>query len=92
MKKIAIFTIAIFIGAVKSNSQITKKNWMVGGSGRLASQKETLNSSEAKGFTIELSPNVGYFFIDKFAGVSEPDWPLTRLNIVEQLVKPQHWG
>jgi len=41
---------------------------MVGGNGRLESQKRTLNYFDAKGFNIDLSPNVGYFFIDKFAG------------------------
>lgn len=51
-----------------SNGQVTKKNWMVGGSGRLESQKETLNSSEVKIFNVALSPSIGYFFIDKFAG------------------------
>ena len=68
MKKIILFfiTTGIFINNV--NSQITKGNWMVGGSGLFSSQTEKLGTLTAKGLYIKLSPNIGYFFIDKFAG------------------------
>ncbi len=68
MKKILFLTFFISVFSFISNGQITKNNWLVGGNGRLSSQKQTLNSSDIKGFNIDLSPNVGYFFIDKFAG------------------------
>lgn len=68
MKQIVFLKIFILFLAVNSNGQITKKNWIVGGSGRLAFQKQTLNGSEAKGTNISVLPTAGYFFIDKFAG------------------------
>jgi hypothetical protein len=68
MKKILLLTIFISTLFFISNGQITKNNWLVGGNGRLALQEQTLNSSDVKGFNINLSPNVGYFFIDKLAG------------------------
>lgn len=46
-----------------SFSQITKNNWLVGGSGEFSKIKvhdETTNY-------LQLSPNIGYFFFDKFA-------------------------
>jgi hypothetical protein len=65
----AFFIILIScLGISNANSQITKNNWMIGGNGRLSFQKETLNSSDAKGFNIQLSPSVGYFFVDNFSG------------------------
>ena len=56
----------LFANAV--NSQITKNNWLVGGNGRFSSQIEDLNGIDVRGLTIGVSPIVGYFFIDKFAG------------------------
>jgi hypothetical protein len=68
MKKFILLLLPACISFNIANSQITKNNWLVGGTGRLSFQKETLNSSDVKGFKIDLSPNVGYFFVDKFAG------------------------
>ncbi|MFK5108799.1 hypothetical protein ACI394_30215, partial [Klebsiella pneumoniae] len=54
-----------------SNAQITKGNWLVGGSGSLRSIN-TSNSSpgistSSKRLDIIISPSIGYFIIDKFA-------------------------
>lgn len=67
MKKITILSVAILLFAITANSQITKGNWLVGGNGRFSSQIETLNGAKVNGFLIGLTPNIGYFFIDKFA-------------------------
>lgn len=47
-----------------SNAQISQNNWMVGGS-------FAFTSSEAMDITTKttlFSPNIGYFFVDRFAG------------------------
>jgi hypothetical protein len=66
-----IFLLLIF--SITVNSQITKGNWMVGGSGNLSSYKaesysiSTDNKSVLTGKSVYLSPTIGYFVIDKLA-------------------------
>jgi len=51
-------------------AQITKRNWLVGGEGNFSTSKSKFSngneSDRASQFVI--SPNIGYFFADKFAG------------------------
>lgn len=68
MKKVSILIIAANFIINNVTSQITKGNWMVGGNALFASQSQNLGTINAKGINIKLSPNIGYFFIDKFAG------------------------
>lgn len=68
MKYFILSTAFILIIVFTANSQITKGNWMVGGNGVFASQTQNLGSINPKGINIKLSPNIGYFFIDKFSG------------------------
>ena len=68
MKKFYFFALAYFFCCITINGQITKKNWLVGGNGSLSSQIEDLNGTEVRGIDIKISPAIGYFFIDKFAG------------------------
>lgn len=65
MKKILI--IATFFFTMASNAQITKGYWMMGGSGSFGNYKTTIggSSNESTGFGI--SPDIGYFVIDKLA-------------------------
>jgi hypothetical protein len=56
----------------QANCQITKGNWMVGGNARIETQQEKLNQSDITSWAIKLSPDIGYFFIDKFAGGLKP--------------------
>ena len=59
-----------------ANAQITKGNWMVGGSGNFSStvaesKSSNFPTSESKGMSVNLSPTFGYFVADKLAlGVS----------------------
>jgi len=66
MKSINIIALLLF-SAVIAKSQITKRNWLVGGNAALA---HTSNNSSAssiyKNTTISISPNIGYFAWDKF--------------------------
>lgn len=54
-----------------SFGQLTKGHWLVGGSGRFYTYKEdlttSLGTSNGKYTQIAISPNIGYFFADKFA-------------------------
>ena len=68
MKQIIILSFTLLFLLGYTNSQVTKGNWLVGGSGRFASQLEHLNGSEVKGLNIQVSTNLGYFPLDKFAG------------------------
>lgn len=71
MKTIKLFISATILFTITVNSQITKGNWLVGGTGNLSSYESKYfnNNVEVtnKGFGANLSPNVGYFFADKFA-------------------------
>jgi len=68
MKKLAVlFLFSVFI--IKSHSQITKGNWLVGGS--MAYSKENSSRNDVvnrKERTIDVSGNVGYFIVPKLTG------------------------
>lgn len=69
MKKIILSL--LFASLLKiSSAQVTKHNWLIGGTGFFSST--TSNSSVAivrdRYTRINLSPNIAYFFADKFAG------------------------
>lgn len=65
-----LFTLLFFKSF--SYSQITKNNWLVGGSGNFKSTKTEKLSDGTKAYDdriiLTISPNVGYFFYDKLAG------------------------
>lgn len=64
-------TIAILLFAFTANAQITKGNWIVGGTGNFTSyeNKSTQDGTDisSKGIAISILPNAGYFFINKLA-------------------------
>lgn len=75
MKSIKLFFTAILFCSITTNAQITKGNWMVGGNGNLSSyETKYINNGSGvinKGVGINISPNLGYFFSNKFvAGLS----------------------
>ncbi len=80
MKKVLLLVVFMSALALTSNSQITKKNWLVGGSGKISSSKQTILSTEVKGLNVALSPNVGYFFIDKLAGGIRAQLAINRVE------------
>ncbi|MDP2089900.1 MAG: hypothetical protein Q8J84_10930 [Flavobacteriaceae bacterium] len=77
MKTILFFTITVFFITINTYSQLDKKTWLVGVTGSFDSYKreqsyisqQTNNHviTEHDFKVIELSPKVGYFFIDKLA-------------------------
>ena len=73
MKRLTIlFLLLIFL--TKAYSQITKGNWLVGGSGTVSRQQEKLIGSEVKSTNIQLSPDLGYFIFDKFSVGLRPNF------------------
>ena len=71
-----IFALALF-SFLTSNAQITKGNWMVGGSGNFYSAQLKDNNNSTNSIGLELRPNLGYFLYDKIAvGIS----PLLAYN------------
>lgn len=80
MKTIKLFFIASILLTISANSQITKGNWMVGGSGSLTSYKSefTSNRSDEKSLTtgkgLLLTPTIGHFIIDKMAFGLSPNY------------------
>ena len=69
MKKFKLFFIITLFYCFSTNAQITKGNWMVGGSGNFTSYKSTLQNNNTEitqtGNAFQLSPNLGYFIVDK---------------------------
>lgn len=80
MKKVLLLAVFVSALALISNSQITKNNWLVGGSGKISSSKQIIYSTEVKGLNVALSPNVGYFFIDKLAGGIRAQLAINRVE------------
>ena len=65
MKINKILVVATLFLAIISNAQISKGNWMMGGSGSLGNYNTKSSGVEDKGTYLNLYPNVGYFLIDK---------------------------
>ena len=70
MKKTILFLLypLFFISA---KAQLTKGNWMVGGSASFVTNKSNGTTTNTVSFTqnsLNINPGIGYFFINKFAG------------------------
>jgi hypothetical protein len=70
MKTIKLFFLATLLFSGLANAQITKGNWMVGGTGSFSSEnvKDTNGNTLASGNGFRINPDIGFFFIDKLAG------------------------
>ena len=65
MKKVLFVTLLMgSVSAAFSQANINKGDWMLGGDAGFSSQKQ----GDYKTTNLSLAPNVGYFFIDNFAG------------------------
>lgn len=69
MKTIRLFFFASLFLSGLGNAQITKGNWMVGGSGSFISEKRysTIDDFSSKMNRYNLDTGIGYFFINKLA-------------------------
>lgn len=82
MKKALISLFVIFIVNLNARAQLEKGNWLVGGNASFASSKgtyayETYNGN-SKTIDLNISPNIGYFFTDKFAAGLKPGFSLNK--------------
>jgi hypothetical protein len=71
MKKIPLLIWAtLIVNALSAQdfNYIKKNNWMVGGRAMWSSQTQDIDPYEIKRSSFGISPDVGYFFMDKFAG------------------------
>lgn len=72
MKPKLIMIMFIMVSVIL-NAQITKNHWLVGGNGSFSFNSSNTTShidgrtEKFNVYTIDLSPNVGYFLMDKFA-------------------------
>lgn len=71
MKKIQLFLCSALFFAAAAQSQITKGNWLVGGSASFSSFESKFHNNGSDitqtGLSFQINPNVGYFFVDKLA-------------------------
>lgn len=69
--KTFVFLLGLSTCLFSANAQLTKKNWLVGGSGKFSSITSTSvlsnTSVDSKYTLLTFSPNIGYFILDKFA-------------------------
>jgi hypothetical protein len=82
----AIFLLFIVTNLFLSSfSQLTKKNWLVGGSGKFYSYKTSYRTAtyntDGKYTDIYISPNVGYFVADKLAFGLRPSFSSSKGEI-----------
>lgn len=84
-RKWFIGLLALFVLlAISSSSfaQLTKGNWLVGGTGKFYSYTSTYStptiSYESKYLDVNLAPGVGYFVVDKFAIGLKPSFNWTK--------------
>ncbi|MBX3256342.1 MAG: hypothetical protein KF862_19555 [Chitinophagaceae bacterium] len=68
MARFLLLAFFLFTGKL-SYCQVTKQNWLVGGTGSFNSNSYTddLGNKSYKETYLQLQPNVGFFFIDKLA-------------------------
>ena len=80
MQKTILLLLTIIIFSNGANCQITKGNWLVGGTGSFSSQFERTSTFNANGTNINLSPEIGYFFIDKFVAGVMPTYSHSKVK------------
>jgi hypothetical protein len=80
-KQFLLFFIFVsFISA--ANAQITKGNWLVGGTGYFTSASYSgTTAASYKQTIIQISPNIGYFFIDKLSIGLKPGYSYNKTNL-----------
>jgi hypothetical protein len=79
MKKFLIITV-LFYSVNNAEAQLTKKNWLVGGSGSFSLQIQERSTLNVKTTFLDLAPNIGYFVIDKLATGLKVTFQNTRIK------------
>ena len=80
---LTILTVLLF--SFQSYSQLTKGNWLVGGTGNFSSTKNTYATSTyfqtSDVIDVKISPNIGYFIFDKFAVGVGPSFSKNKAQV-----------
>lgn len=79
MKRITLLTSFCFLTFI-CYSQITRDNWLLGGAASFRASKYALGGVSSKQNIVNLSGDVGYFIIDKFAVGLKPGYSRTETN------------
>ncbi len=81
MKTLKTIAITILLVATSANAQITKGNWMVGGSGSFYSEDYKNEQFKYKNTVFGLRPNIGYFLINRLALGVSPVITFTKTDV-----------
>lgn len=76
LRKFSVLVLFIILGVV-SNAQLTKGNWLVGGSGSYISNKYSTTDQKTKKITV--APNIGYFLLDKLPVGIKANYSLNKV-------------
>jgi outer membrane protein W len=92
MKKtiLMIFIASIFNN--DANCQITKGNWLIGGSGQFQKQHEDLQGSDIRGLAISVAPDIGYFIFDKLGVGLNVTFSYNRIKVKDNISKTNILG
>lgn len=66
MKKVVVLICSLFLEQT-IHAQVDKATWLVGGTGSFSNENNEAGGGNLKITEVHLSPNIGYFFIDKLA-------------------------
>lgn len=93
MKIAVLLSISLILLTTNVKSQINKNNWMIGGAASLRSSKYDVGGGATnKQFIVQLSGDVGYFIIDKFAAGLKPGYSRTETNSTHNIVNTYNIG
>ncbi|MEI9945329.1 MAG: outer membrane beta-barrel protein [Chitinophagaceae bacterium] len=84
MKRMSISAL-LFLISFNSYSQITKHNWLIGGSGAFSHDKTTFSTGGISSSQINFNPRIGYFLADHFALglIGDYAWVSTKSNNIK---------
>lgn len=84
--KLTLLCITILICSGNSFAQLNKGNWLVGGMGNFTSTKNYITnpvfSTTANVIFLKISPNIGYFFIDKLSMGIKPGFTWNKTEVL----------
>jgi outer membrane protein W len=92
IKKVMLMIFIASISNTAAHCQITKGNWLVGGSGEFHNQHEDLQGSDIRGLTISVAPDIGYFIIDKLGVGLNVTFSYNRTKVKDNIGKTNILG
>ncbi len=87
-----IYSVLLIFAAINASSQITKQNWLIGGAASFRASKYEFGGNSSKQSNLELTGDVGYFIIDKFAIGIKPAYSRSKLSYPVTIVNTYEIG